>query len=79
MNSKLVNQTQVTVSPNQYGMVEFRGICPDNKLINVIILNEQYELRQMSSDNRIYYRIFNPWTGSSPSSGRFTFKVIYQG
>ena len=79
MNSKLVKQTQVTVSPNQYGMVEFRSICPDNKLINVIILNEQYELRQMSSDSRIYYRIFNPWTGNNPSSGNFTFKVIYQG
>ena len=77
--SKLVKQTQVTVSPNQYGMVEFRSICPDNKLINVIILNEQYELRQMSSDSRIYYRIFNPWTGNNPSSGNFTFKVIYQG
>ena len=79
LNSKLVKQTQVTVSPNQHGMVEFRGICPDNKLINVIILNEQYELRQMSSDSRIYYRIFNPWTGNNPSSGNFTFKVIYQG
>lgn len=66
-----------TVTLNEHGMFNVRHICSDERLINVILLNEQYELRQMSTDNKAWYRVFNPWTGSSVSSGNYYIRVIY--
>lgn len=58
-------------------MISVRSICPDDKLINVILLNEQYEIRQITTDNQVFYRIFNTWTGNSVSTGNYYVKVIY--
>ena len=66
-----------TVTLNEHGMFNVRHICSDERLINVILLNEQYELRQMSTDSKAWYRVFNPWTGSSVSSGNYYIRVIY--
>ena len=66
-----------TVTLNEHGMFNVRHICSVERLINVILLNEQYELRQMSTDNKAWYRVFNPWTGSSASSGNYYIRVIY--
>ena len=66
-----------TVTLNEHGMFNVRHICSEERLINVILLNEQYELRQMSTDNKAWYRVFNPWTGSSASSGNYYIRVIY--
>lgn len=72
-----IKQTYATLGVSQHGMIHVRNICPDDKLINVILLNEQYEIRQVTTDNQVFYRIFNTWTGSSVSTGNYYVKVIY--
>lgn len=66
-----------SVTLNEHGMFNVKHICSDERLINVILLNEQYELRQMSTDSQAWYRVFNPWTGNSVTSGNYYIRVIY--
>lgn len=72
-----IKQTYATLGVNEHGMISVRSICPDDKLINVILLNEQYEIRQITTDSQVFYRIFNVWTGNSVSTGNYYVKVIY--
>ena len=72
-----IKQTYATLSVNEHGMLNVRSICPDDRLVNVILINEQYEIRQVTTGGQVFYRIFNTWTGSSVSTGNYYVKVIY--
>lgn len=78
MNSNLkIKQAYTTIACSPEGMISVRNICSDDKLINVVLLNEQYEIRQMTTRGEVWYRIFNPWTGTGVTSGNYYVKVIY--